>query len=79
MRTRLLLLYLLAWGIAPRLRGAKALASVAPPPKADDDSSKPATKPEAATPKVEAPPPPTTRPREAEPAKKKGKKGDGEP
>jgi len=36
MRTRLLLLYLLAWGIAPRLRGAKALASVAPPPKADD-------------------------------------------
>jgi penicillin-binding protein 1A len=50
-----------------------------PPPKADDDSSKPATKPEAATPKVEAPPPPTTRPREAEPAKKKGKKGDGEP
>jgi penicillin-binding protein 1A len=49
-----------------------------PPPKADDDSTKPATKPEAATPKVEAPPPPATRPREAEPAKKKGKKGDGE-
>jgi penicillin-binding protein 1A len=51
-----------------------------PPPKADDDH--PATaqpKTEVSTPKVEAPPPPATRPREAEPAKKKGKKGDGEP
>jgi penicillin-binding protein 1A len=49
-----------------------------PAPKADE----PATaqpKPEVTTPKVETPPPPTTRPREAEPAKKKGKKGDGEP
>jgi hypothetical protein len=50
-----------------------------PPPKADDDqpaSTQP--KPEVAAPKVETPPPPATRPREAEPAKKKGKKGDGE-
>jgi len=51
-----------------------------PPPKADaDDQPKAPPKPEAATPKIEAPPPATTRPREAEPAKKKGKKGDGEP
>jgi hypothetical protein len=52
-----------------------------PPPKADADEqpSKAPAKPEAATPKIEAPPPATTRPREAEPAKKKGKKGDGEP
>jgi len=50
-----------------------------PPPKADEDSAKPQPKPEVATPKVDAPPPPATRPREAEPAKKKGKKGDGEP
>jgi penicillin-binding protein 1A len=51
-----------------------------PPPKADDSRpAGPAPKTEVATPKVEAPPPPVTRPREAEPAKKKGKKGDGEP
>jgi penicillin-binding protein 1A len=51
-----------------------------PPPKADTDAEpKAPAKPEAATPKVEAPPPATTRPRETEPAKKKGKKGDGEP
>ena len=50
-----------------------------PPPKADADEPKTPAKPEVATPKVEAPPPATTRPREAEPAKKKGKKGDGEP
>jgi len=51
-----------------------------PPPKADNDAQpKAPTKPEVATPKVEAPPPATTRPRETEPAKKKGKKGDGEP
>ena len=51
-----------------------------PPPKADaGEQSKPQSKPEATTPKVEAPPPATTRPREAEPARKKGKKGDGEP
>ena len=51
-----------------------------PPPKADtDEGPKTPAKPEAATPKIEAPPPAATRPREAEPAKKKGKKGDGEP
>jgi penicillin-binding protein 1A len=51
-----------------------------PPPKADtDEQPKAPAKPEAATPKIEAPPPATTRPRETEPAKKKGKKGDGEP
>ncbi len=51
-----------------------------PPPKADtDEQPKAPAKPETATPKIEAPPPATTRPREAEPAKKKGKKGDGEP
>jgi penicillin-binding protein 1A len=51
-----------------------------PPPKADTEHQ-PAMQPKAevSTPKVEAPPPPATRPREAEPAKKKGKKGDGEP
>jgi hypothetical protein len=51
-----------------------------PPPKADaDEQPKSQPKPEAATPKIEAPPPAATRPREAEPAKKKGKKGDGAP
>jgi penicillin-binding protein 1A len=49
-----------------------------PPPKADDEPATTQPKPEAATPKVETPPPPATRPREAEPGKKKGKKGDGE-
>jgi len=51
-----------------------------PPPKTDNEPSNPQPKPEVATPKVDTPPPATTRPREAEPpAKKKGKKGDGEP
>jgi hypothetical protein len=51
-----------------------------PPPKADaEDQPKAPPKPEVATPKVDAPPPAATRPRETEPAKKKGKKGDGEP
>ena len=50
-----------------------------PPPKTEDEQS-PQPKTETPAPKVETPPPPTTRPREAEPpAKKKGKKGDGEP
>jgi penicillin-binding protein 1A len=49
-----------------------------PPPKAEEE--RPAIpKPEVTTPKVETPPPAATRPREAEPAKKKGKKGEGEP
>src|SRR5437868_293436 len=50
-----------------------------PPPKAEETPAHTQPKAEPTTPKVEAPPPATTRPREAEPAKKKGKKGDGEP
>ena len=50
-----------------------------PPPKAEDSGSHSEPKTDTATPKVETPPPAQTRPREAEPAKKKGKKGDGEP
>jgi hypothetical protein len=49
-----------------------------PPPPKTDESAAPQPKSESATPKVEAPPPVQTRPREVEPAKKKGKKGDGE-
>ncbi len=50
-----------------------------PPPPRDDDTSQPAqTKPEVVTPRTD-PPPPTTRPREVEPQKKKGKKGEDEP
>jgi penicillin-binding protein 1A len=51
-----------------------------PPPKTDDDDAPPPQpKAETPAPKVDTPPPAQTRPREAEPAKKKGKKGDGEP
>src|SRR5678816_1041901 len=50
-----------------------------PPPKTDDATPKAEPKVEPLTPKVETTPPAQTRPREAEPAKKKGKKGDGEP
>ena len=51
-----------------------------PPPKADEQPAHTEPKAEPATPKSDvAPPPVQTRPREAEPAKKKGKKGDGEP
>jgi penicillin-binding protein 1A len=49
-----------------------------PPPKAEDSSAAP-PKTEVVTPKTEPPPPPTTRPREVEPQKKKGKKGEDEP
>lgn len=49
-----------------------------PPPKADDQPANPQPKSETAPAKVDTPPPPTTRPTEP-PAKKKGKKGDGEP
>jgi penicillin-binding protein 1A len=49
-----------------------------PPPKAETTERPAKTEPVA--PKTEAPPPPpVTRPRETEPPKKKGKKGDGEP
>ena len=51
-----------------------------PPPPKTEEEVRPQSKTEPATPKVEPPPPVTTRPREVEaPAKKKGKKGDGEP
>ncbi|HEU4767895.1 MAG TPA: penicillin-binding transpeptidase domain-containing protein, partial [Pyrinomonadaceae bacterium] len=51
-----------------------------PPPPKTEEEIRPQPKTEPATPKVEPTPPATTRPREAEaPAKKKGKKGDGEP
>ena len=50
-----------------------------PPPPKGDTSDHPPAKTEPAAPKTEAPPPPVTRPREVEPPKKKGKKGDGEP
>jgi penicillin-binding protein 1A len=48
-----------------------------PPPKADEQPATPKVEPP--TPKVETPPPPVTRPREVEPQKKKGKKGEDEP
>jgi penicillin-binding protein 1A len=50
-----------------------------PPPKAESSAPEAQPKAEPPTPKPEAAPPAATRPREAEPAKKKGKKGDGEP
>ena len=50
-----------------------------PPPKGDESAAPSQPKPDAAPPKPEATPPSATRPREAEPQKKKGKKGDGEP
>jgi penicillin-binding protein 1A len=52
-----------------------------PPPKAEEPASdNPQPKGETVAPKTEAPPPTSgTRPREVEPQKKKGKKGDGEP
>jgi len=53
-----------------------------PPPKAEEPASaNPQPKAETVAPKTEAPPPASgsTRPREVEPQKKKGKKGDGEP
>jgi penicillin-binding protein 1A len=50
-----------------------------PPPKVDEAPPNPQPKAETTAPKTEAPPPPVTRPREADPAKKKGKKGGDEP
>jgi penicillin-binding protein 1A len=51
-----------------------------PPPKVDEGPANPQPKTEPAAPRVEtAPPPPVTRPREVDPAKKKGKKGGDEP
>jgi penicillin-binding protein 1A len=51
-----------------------------PPPKMDDRPAVPQPRVETPAPKLEtAPAPPVTRPREAEPQKKKGKKGEDEP
>lgn len=50
-----------------------------PPPKAEEPATHPQPKADTTAPKAETPAPATTRPREVEPAKKKGKKGDGEP
>jgi penicillin-binding protein 1A len=50
-----------------------------PPPKVDEAPPNPQPKAETAAPKTEPPPPAVTRPREADPAKKKGKKGGDEP
>jgi hypothetical protein len=49
-----------------------------PPARAEEPTSAP-VKPEVVNPRVEATPPPVSRPREVDPQKKKGKKGDGEP
>jgi penicillin-binding protein 1A len=50
-----------------------------PPPKTEEPTANPQPKVEGPSAKPETTTPATTRPREAEPAKKKGKKGDGEP
>lgn len=50
-----------------------------PPPKVDEAPPNPQPKTEITAPKTEAPPPAVTRPREVDPAKKKGKKGGDEP
>ena len=49
-----------------------------PPPKADEGPASPPARTEPVTPHVDTPPP-VTRPREVDPAKKKGKKGGDEP
>jgi hypothetical protein len=53
--------------------------SLPPPPKSEEAAEPKQPKPETTAPKPEATPPPASRPREVEPTKKKGKKGDGEP
>src|SRR2546423_8486425 len=50
-----------------------------PPPKVDEVPANPQPKSENITPKIDTPPPAATRPREIDPAKKKGKKGGDEP
>jgi penicillin-binding protein 1A len=51
-----------------------------PPPKADEGPANPQPRAEPVAPRDETPPPPqVTRPREVDPAKKKGKKGGDEP
>ncbi len=53
--------------------------STLPPPKSDEPPPPRTEAPKTEPPPQTAPPPPQTRPREAEPAKKKGKKGDDGP
>lgn len=55
------------------------LEQVTLPPPPAEESTNPAPKVEVVTPKTEPPPPVITRPREADPQKKKGKKGEDEP
>jgi penicillin-binding protein 1A len=62
---------------APTTEPRMEQVTMPPPPKAED-APPPHPRPEA-TPRTDAPPPPATRPREADPQKKKGKKGNGEP
>ena len=50
-----------------------------PPPKSEEPAEPKPPKPDATAPHTEPTPGPVTRPREVEPLKKKGKKGDGEP
>ena len=51
-----------------------------PPPRTDEPPANPQPRTETITPRVDTPPPPgVTRPREVDPAKKKGKKGGDEP
>jgi penicillin-binding protein 1A len=50
-----------------------------PPPRADEGPTNPQPHTEPVTPRVDVPPPPVSRPREVDPAKKKGKKGGDEP
>ncbi|HEV7746602.1 MAG TPA: PBP1A family penicillin-binding protein [Pyrinomonadaceae bacterium] len=50
-----------------------------PPPKADEGPANPPARTDPVTPRVDTAPPPVTRPREVDPAKKKGKKGGDEP
>src|SRR5262245_14635888 len=50
-----------------------------PPPKSEEPAGPKPAKPETVAPHPESTPPPMTRPREVEPSKKKGKKGDNEP
>jgi penicillin-binding protein 1A len=50
-----------------------------PPPRADEGTANPQARTETVPPHTTGPPPPETRPREVDPAKKKGKKGEDEP
>ncbi len=66
---------------APTTTGEPKLEQMTlpPPPKAEEGTANPQPKAEPVNPHLEAPPPATTRPREVDPTKKKGKKGDDDP